>query len=121
MAFAEVHLGQDRVRPPTFLGGKRELEQEILAADLERGGVKLARPVFAPMPGGVQDAEARAAEALAVADPPGVFVGGREADPGGLNLAPALLVEPVQPVELFQLGGQQVAQSVAPAGHYLWP
>ncbi len=63
-----------------------------------------------PMPDRVEHAEPGAAQPLAATDAPVVLRRGREAGRAGLDLGAALLLKPVEPVELLQLAGQEIAQ-----------
>ena len=110
VALAEVDAMQDGLLGITGLGGLGDLDQEGVAADLERRGVEALGLRLAPVPDGVERAEARAAQALAAADAP-VIVGGRgEARGARLDLRAALLLKPVEAVELGELLREQVAQ-----------
>jgi len=57
------------------------------------------------MPDRVKDGQAEAAEAFAAADAPIVLGGGSEAFGAGLDLGAALLIEPVEAVELGRVRG----------------
>jgi len=94
LAFAEVHLGQNRGLGLAVFGGVGDVEEEVVVADLERRGVDVLGLGLAPVPDGVEDGEAVAAEAFGAADAPGVFVVAGKAVEAGLDLALALLVEP---------------------------
>ena len=64
VAFTEVNALEDRGLRVALVGGFGDLEHEGVAANFERRGVEALRLVFAPVPDGVEDAEAGAAEAF---------------------------------------------------------
>ena len=110
VAPAEVDAREDLLRGLARLGGLGELDEEGVAADLERRRVEALRLLLAPVPDGVQDTEAGAAQALAAADAPVVLRRRGEAGRPGLDLGAALLLQPVHPVQLGELAREQVAQ-----------
>jgi len=110
VAFTEVDALEDRGLGVTLVGGFGDLEYEDIAANFERRGVEALRLVFAPVPDGVEGAEAGTAETLTTADAP-VDVGGRsEAGGTGLDLGATLLIQPVEAAVLFQVAFENVAQ-----------
>ena len=110
VAFTEIDALEDRGLGVTLVGGFGDLEHEGVAAHFERRGVEALRLVFAPVPDGVEDAKAGAAEAFTAADAP-VDVGGRsEAGGTGLDLSATLLIQPVEAAVLFQVAFENVAQ-----------
>lgn len=112
VAFTEVDALHERADGEAVVGAVGDLEEGVVAGDFEGGRIQFPGPVFAPMPGGVEGAEAVGAEAFGAADAPVVFVVFGEAEEAGLDLAAALLVEPVEAAEGGELGGEEVAEFV---------
>lgn len=110
VAFAEVDALEDGGRGIALLGSFGDLEDEGVAADFERRGVDVPGLVFAPMPDGVEDTEAGAAEAFAAADAPIGIGGGRETGGAGLDLRTALLLEPIETAEFLEVAFEDVAE-----------
>jgi len=110
VAFAEVDLAEDAFDGVAVFGGVGDVEEHVAVADFERRDVDFAGLVFAPVPDGVEHAEAAAAEAFGAADAPVVFVVAGETRHAGFDLTAALLVEPVEAVELCEFAGEDVAE-----------
>jgi hypothetical protein len=110
VAFAEIDLAHDAFDGVALFGGVGDVEEHVGVADLERRDIELAGLVFAPVPDGVENAETASAEAFGFADAPVVFVVAGEPEHAGFDLAAALLVEPVEAVELGEFVGEDVAE-----------
>jgi len=100
VALTEVHAVQDGFLGVALLGGLGDLDEEGVAADFERRGVEALGLRLAPVPDGVEHAQAGPAEAFAAADAPVDVGGGGETGGAGLDLRAALLVEPVEAPKL---------------------
>ena len=111
MAAAEVDVLQDVLGGTALIGGLGDFYQHVIAGHLERRHVEFSRPVFAPVPDGVENGEPVGVQPFGAADAPGVFVVARETVEPCLNLALTLLVEPAQPAELAEFIGEDIAQS----------
>ena len=110
VALAEVDVGEEGGLGFATLGRLGEFEEESVAADLERWRVEALRLRFAPVPDGVEHAEAGTAKAFAAADAPVVVGGGREALAAGGNLRAALLLEPLGAAEAHEFAQEDVAE-----------
>ena len=110
VAFAEVDAFEDGGLGVALFGGFGDLEDEGVAADFEGGRVEALSLLLAPMPDGVEDAEAGATEAFAAADAP-IDVGrGGEAGGAGLDLGAALLFEPVEAAGFSEIALEDIAE-----------
>ena len=110
LALAEVDGVEDGGLGIAGFGGLGDFQEQSIAADLEGRGVEALGLRLAPVPDGVEHAEAGTAEALAAADAPVVFRGRGEALAASVDLRAALLVEPVEAAEALELLREQIAQ-----------
>src|SRR5690606_37076640 len=110
VAFAEMHAVQNRLLGATGFRGFGEFQQQRVAANLEGRRVESLGLRFAPVPHGVQHAEARATQALAAADAPVVLRGWSKAFEARFDLRAALLLEPAEAAEALELAREDVAQ-----------
>ena len=105
-----MHLGENGGLGIAGLGGLGDLQQQLVAADLEGRGVEAFGLFLTPVPDRVQHTQARSAETFALADAPVVLVGSGETGESGLDLGHALLFEPLHPAQPNELAREQVAQ-----------
>lgn len=110
VAFTEVDALKNRGLGIALLGGFGYLEDEGVAADFEGRGVDALSLIFAPVPDGVEDAEAGAAETFAAADAPIGLGGGRETGGAGVDLGAALLLKPIEAAEFLEVAFEDVAE-----------
>ena len=107
---AEVDAFENGGLGIALFGGFGDLEDEGIAANFEGGRIEALRLTLAPVPNGVKDAEAGAAEALAAPNAPIDVGGGSKAGRPGLDLGAALLLQPILAAEFLEVPLENVPE-----------